>query len=300
MPADTNDATRIGGSPTTTIAVVLAILVTGAITALAVWHRSGGVDFELSSGNYKAAFKVAENRIDLNQLLDCLLSEQLPKECSTLLGPSGANDRPRREAITGILQGHGFYRIPSDRAATALRDLKESENTQPFIQSMRQLLYDLAGPFARPATFMDASDDRLLLALDDLVANKPSSPLVARLWEMSLDWKGIFQPRIVKVDIQLDTSLKEHVAATCAGSVLLEKSAQVVANEQGDIGVSVIISKARPCAATSTENLLAGTPAPIWMSETDIAALLKDSATANQKSFKGILVPAPNNFTPRD
>ena len=115
---------------------------------------------------------------------------------------------------------------------------------------MRQLLYDLAGPFARPATFMDASDDRLLLALDDLVANKPSSPLVAKLWEMSLDWKGIFQPRIVKVDIQLDSTLKANVAATCAGSILLEKSAQV-ANEQGDVGVSVIISKAKPCAATS-------------------------------------------------
>ncbi len=283
----------------TTVAVIVATLVIGAVTTFAIMYRSGGVTLDLKSGSNSIAFKVAENRIDFKELLECLLSEQLSGNCKKLLGQSGANSISTRRVIGTILQDHGFYAIPSDSAVNALREIKETESTQAFIQSVRQLLYDLAGPFSRPATFMGASDDRLLLALDDLAERKPSSPLVAKLWEMSLDWQGIFHPRSVNVVIQGDDTLTPKVAATCAGSILLEKSAQVL-NEQGDSGASVIISKSKPCAATSTESLLAGNPAPIWVSESDLETLLKGAASENHKGLKGILVPAPNNFSPRD
>jgi hypothetical protein len=298
MPTNDRIAKGTAGN-LTIVAWVVATIVIGAVTAVALLHRSGAVTIDAKSGGNSFSFKVAESRIDFNGLLECLLSEQLSDKCKTLLGQPDAGDGARRRVVRGILQDHGFYYIPSDSAVTALRDIKETENTQAFVQSVRQLLYDLAGPFSRPATFMDASDDRLLLALDDLAERKPSSPLVAKLWEMSLDWKGIFHPRSVNVVIKSDDALKPNVAATCAGSILLEKSAQVL-NERSDTGISIVISKSKPCAATSTENLLAGKPTEIWISETDVSALRKNAAPENSKDMKGILVPAPSNFTPRD
>jgi hypothetical protein len=298
MPPHTGHAKGTGRS-VTAVAAIVATLVIGAVTTIAIMNRSGGVTLDLKSGSNSIAFNVAENRINFNELLECLLSEQLSENCKKLLGQSGANDSSRRRVIRNILEDHGFYSIPSDSAVIALREIKETEGTRAFIRSVRQLLYDLVGPFSRPATFMEAPDDRLLLALDDLAERKPSSPLLAKLWEMSLDWKGIFYPRSVNVVIEGDDTLTPKVAATCAGSVLLEKSAQVL-NEQGDSGTSVIISKSKPCAAPSTENLLAGKPAMIWMSESDMETLLKGAALKNHEGLKGILVPAPNNFSPRD
>jgi len=283
-----------------TVALIVAALVVGAVTMAAIILRPGAVTVDVKSGSNSFSFKVAENRIDFNDLLDCLLSERLSEKCSALIGQtSNGGDSSRQRVVRTLLQDHGFYHIPSDSAAAALRDIKETETTQKFLQSIRQLLYDLAGPFSRPTTFMEASDDRLLGALDDLADKKPSSPLVAKLWEMSLDWKGIFHPRTVSVTINEDESLQKKVAATCAGSILLEKSAQV-SNEQQDGLTSVTISKAKPCPATSTEDLLAGKPIQIWLSTADMEALQKDTSSEKPKNLKGILVPAPNIFSPRD
>jgi hypothetical protein len=109
-----------------TIAVIVGALVIGAVTTAAIMYRSGAVTVDLKSGNNSLSFKVAENRIDFNELLDCLLSERLPDRCSTLLGQSSnAGDSSRRRVIKTILQDHGFYYIPSDSAVAALRDITD-------------------------------------------------------------------------------------------------------------------------------------------------------------------------------
>jgi hypothetical protein len=100
----------------------------------------------------------------------------------------------------------------------AMRDIEETEATRDAVRAVRTMLYDLAGPFARPATFLEARDDRVLLAIDDLYEHNPASPVVAKLWEMSLDMKGIFEPRDIRISIREDKSLASGVAATCAGT----------------------------------------------------------------------------------
>jgi hypothetical protein len=172
--------------------------------------------------------------------------------------------------------------------------MEETDGTRDFARAVRATLYDLAGPFSRPATFLEARDDRLLLALDDLLQTNPSSPLVAKLWEMSLDWKGIFFPRSISVSIHVDNSLKKGIAATCAGSVLLGKAAQVTA-KSGFIDVQ--LNDAKSCEPTSAENLLAGKGAAVWVSPADMNDLIGDGVYPKDTKLEGALSPLPKHLS---
>jgi hypothetical protein len=163
-----------------------------------------------------------DSRVNLSEFLD-----QLFKKAES------GTDADRR-LVSGILQAHGFYRIPSPEAAAELRGTKETETTRDFVRAVRSTLYDLEGPFSRPATFLEA-DDRVLNAIDDLYQQKPASPLVTKLWEMSLDMKGIFEPRDIKISIQEDKSLSSGVAATCTGNIWLGRVGLIKMDDKGPV-----------------------------------------------------------------
>jgi hypothetical protein len=258
------------------IAVAMAAVVIGAIF---FWPGDFKVVAEGQGAKVELTF--AESRVDLSELVDKLLKQT-------------ENDGSKRRLALSILQAHGFYRLPSAEAAAALRGIEETDATRDFVRAVRAILYDLAGPFSRPKTFLEARDERVLLALDDLLQNNPSSPLVAKLWEMSLDWKGIFFPRSINVAIHVDNTLKRGLAATCAGSVLLGKAAQVSA---GTGFLDVQLDEAKPCEPTSTESLLAGKVARIWVSPADMHELVEDGNYPMDRGLEGILSPLPKHLS---
>jgi hypothetical protein len=269
------------GSSTGPLGLGLMAIAMAAVVIVAIFFWPGGFKVVAEGQGAKVELTFAESRVDLSELLDKLLKQ------------TENNDSERHLAL-GILQAHGFYRVPSAAAAAALREIEETDTTRDFARAVRATLYDLAGPFSRPTTFLEARDDRVLLAFDDLLKRNPSSPLVAKLWEMSLDWKGIFFPRSISVSILEDNTLKKGSAATCAGSVLLSKAAQVSARNGF---VDVQLDDAKSCEPTSAESLLAGNVATIWVSPADMNDLVGDGIYPKDRGLEGLLSPLPKHLS---
>lgn len=277
-------------SPTARFGALIAVLVAvvvGAVVIVATLYRSGSFSVVAQSqGLGSVELKFDQSQVSLSDILDRLLSEQ---------PGNGVDPVARRRLISNILQAHDFYYIPSDDAVAALRRMKDTKNNQEFMRAVRGLLYDLTGPFSRPDTFMEAPDGRLLQALDDLYKRNPASPLAVALWEMNLNLQGIFNPRTINASIQVDPGLGEGVAATCSGSLLLEKVGilqLVVKNDEPQPMIKVFIQKSRMCELTRAEDLLAGKETTVWVSPSDMKNLVIDSSsTTNGVHAK--LLPQP-------
>lgn len=253
-----------------TLVVVLAV---AAVVIIAIFFRPGG--FSVEGGAQGATIKLAFNdsRVDLSEFLGQLFKK------------TESGTQADKDLVSGILRAHGFYRIPSRDAAAALRDIKEAEDTREFMQSVRKALYNLEGPFVRPATFLEA-DDRVLDGIEDLYQQKPASPLVNKLWEMSLDMKGIFEPRDIAISIEEDKSLTAGVAASCAGNVWLGRVGLIRMSDKGAV-ISPRIEMPRPCGGRR-----------VWLSPTDMNNLTGEDAIRSGQKLEAILTPLPANLSP--
>ena len=261
----------------------LLSVIVGIIVIVAILCWPGGFSVVAQGHGSSIELKFTESRVDLGEMLDRLLS------------PGGGNDSAsRRRLVASVLQSHGFYLLPSIEAATALRRIEESDDTREFVRAVRAMLYDLAGPFSRPATFRDVQDSRVLLALHDLYELQPASPVVAKLWEMSLELEGVFAPREISVLIHEDKNLRNGSAATCAGNVLLDKAGLVRTIEDRLVGLR--INEARVCPATSPEALLAGKATKLWISPTDMVNLTGEAISTNKNGIDAKLIPLPKNL----
>jgi hypothetical protein len=270
------------------LGAIFVSVVIGVIVVVAIFFRSGGFSVVAQSQGTSIKIDFAESRIELSQILDQVLKE----------AESGTDAPSKRRLLASILSSHGFYRLPSIEAATALRGIEETDDTRDFVRAVRTTLYDLAGPFKRPATFLDA-DDRVVSGLDDLNEQQPASPIVAKLWEMSLDMKGIFAPRDVKISVKEDKSLRNGVAATCAGSMLLGRVGLLrLGDEQRLVGLR--IDEAKPCGPPSAMDLLAEKKAQVWISPHDMKNLVGDAVLANDKDIAALLTPLPKNLSPEN
>jgi hypothetical protein len=269
------------------LGAIVVSLVIGVIVVVAIFFRSGGFSVVAQSQGASIKIDFAESRIELSQILDQVLKE----------AESGTDAPSKKRLVASILQSHGFYQLPSAEAATALRGIEETDETRDFVRAVRATLYDLAGPFKRPATFLEAADDRLVLGIDDLVEQKPASPVIAKLWEMSLDMKGIFALRDVKIAVREDRNLKSGVAATCAGSILLGRVGLIRMGDDERL-VGVHIDDQKPCGPTSPVDLLAEKQAQIWISEGDMTNLTGSAPSANGRDIPAILTPLPKNLNP--
>jgi len=251
----------------------LVVLAVAAVVITAIFFRPGG--FSVEGGAQGATIKLAfsDSRVDLSEFLGQLFKK------------TEAGTKEDRDLVSSLLQAHGFYRIPSPEAAAKLRDIRETENTREFMKSVRSTLYDLAGPFSRPATFLEA-DDRVLDAIEDLYQQKPASPLVNKLWEMSLDMKGIFELRDIAISIEEDKNLATGMAASCAGNIWLGRNGIIKMNDSG-AAIGLLIGVPKPCAARR-----------VWLSPTDMNNLIGEQTIGSGQQLQAILTPLPANLSP--
>ena len=264
--------------------VVLIVAAVAAIVIIAIFFRPGAFTVVAEGQGASIKLNFADSRVDLSELLDKLLEET----------GSGADAEPKRRLVLSILQSHHLYRIPSVEAVTAIRGLEETGATRDVMRAMRAMLYDLAGPFARPETFLEAPDDRLLLAIDDLYERNPASPVVAKLWELSLDMKGIFEPRDIKISIREDRSLPSGVAATCAGNVWLGRVGLIRMEDEGQ-AISPRIDIAKACGV-STGEPQREKKSQVWLSPGDRNNLIGNETSG--KELEAILTPLPKTLVP--
>jgi hypothetical protein len=269
------------GSNTNLFGLGLIAVAIAAVVIVAIFFWPAGFKVVAEGQGAKVELAFAESRVDLSELLDKLLKQV-------------GDDETKRRLALSILQGHGFYRVPSPEAADAIRAIEESDTNRDFVRAVRAILYDLKGPFSPPTTFVEARDVRVLSALDDLLQQNPASPLLAALWEKSLDWKGIFVPRSLNIVIHEDDAQKPGIAATCAGSMLLGKAAMVLARSEY---VEVKLDEAKPCEPTSAEGLLAGKVAKIWLSPADMNDLVKGGTYPTDVGLEGTMSPLPKHLS---
>lgn len=266
-----------------TLNSVLLILGAGIliIVGAALMFGKSGFSVVAESSGQRVVFDFPSNELNLTELLDELLARE-----------TGADTDAR--VVERVLASHSFYRFPSDDVATAIRMLEDSDDTGAFARSIRTILYDLAGPFSRPDTFVDAPDDRVLLALRDLDEHHPSSPLVVKLWEMSLDLGGLFRLREIKVSIQEDDRLKDGTAATCVGSLLLDRAGLISTDMNRQRFIEVQIDEPRPCTAAPSEAMLSGQRTLVWISPNDMKNLL--ALATRSLTLDGFIIPMPRNL----
>jgi hypothetical protein len=274
---------KLGGAHLFSLLVVAVGIV--VVVIVAIFFRDGGFSIIAEGQGVSIKLNFAESRVDLNQLLDKLLKE----------AESGADAEPKRHLVLSILQRHQFYRVPSMEAVSAIRRMEETDSTRRDVATaVRTMLFDLAGPFARPATFLEAPDDRLLLAIDDLYERNPASPVVTKLWEMSLDMKGIFEPRDIRISVREDKTLPSGVAATCAGNIWLGRVSLIRMDDEGQ-AISSRIEVAKACGPSAGESQA---KSRIWLSPTDMDNLIGNETSGTGKELHAVLTPLPKSLVP--
>jgi hypothetical protein len=281
MPNHSHEAKVSGAHLLSCLALVVVAI--AAVVIVAIFFRPGGFNVEAQGQGVTIKLAFDDSRVDLSEFLGQLLKK----------AESGTNADQR--LVSSILQAHGFYRIPSPEAAAEFRGIKETETTRDFVRAVRSTLYDLDGPFSRPATFLEA-DDRVVDAIDDLYQQKPTSPVVIKLWEMSLDMKGIFEPRDIKVSIREDASLVSGVAATCAGNIWFGRVGLIRMGEEARV-IGPRIEVSRPCGSADNDPH-ADRKARVWLSTSDMHQLIGNETSGSGGEVHAILTPLPKNLAP--
>jgi hypothetical protein len=266
--------------------LVLTVVAVAAVVIVAIFFRPGAFSVVAEGQGASIKLNFANSRVNLNEVLEKLLEES----------GSGADAEAKRRLVLSILQAHHLYRVPSVEAVMAMRGIEETETTRDAVRAMRMMLYDLAGPFARPATFLEAPDDRLLLAIDDLYQRNPASPVVTRLWELSLDMKGVFEPRDIRVSIREDRTLPPGVAATCAGNVWLDRVGLIRMEDEGQ-AISPRIDVAKACGPSAGESQ-PERKSQVWLSPSDRNNLIGNETSGAGKEIYAILTPLPKTLVP--
>src|SRR6266702_3604768 len=111
-----NSRAHAGSSNINLFGLGLIAVAMAAVVIVAIFFWPGGFKVVAEGQGAKVELTFVESRVDLSELLDKLLKQ------------TEGNDSKRHLALS-ILQMHGFYRVPSAEAATALRGIEETDAT---------------------------------------------------------------------------------------------------------------------------------------------------------------------------
>jgi|GEM_PF-2457795 len=267
------------------VVAVVAIIALATIVGLSIFYRDTG--FEVVIDREKGiTMTFDESEIDLPDLLLDLLAED---------GSSGNH----RQMVEAVLERQGYYHMSNLRLADALRTLS-ADDPNGLAAALRELLYDLDGPFAPPHTLAGATDDRLLrealaaleVDLDKIAALTPEAvnPLLASLWEQSLERDGVLKARPIQAVLRPAGNIEPGRAFACDLSMLDNKEVTIV-GQGGRLLVEANVFCDPP--APQPRELLGGAVERLWVSREDFAVL----AGGEQRGSMDVrLNPSPRAF----
>ncbi|MGF1658869.1 MAG: hypothetical protein ACFCUS_05530 [Rubrimonas sp.] len=204
-PKGASDVLRLG------LAAITAICVLGVVYLV----QGTGQGFKLTFGDGGASVEVSA-RDSLESIVQRALDED-------------------PVLATGDLAQLGFHSLSSEALADALRRIKpEDAEGAAVAASLREMLWDLKGPFALPGTLAGA-DKRLIGALEDLESIKSEtgemSELLAEIVLMSVDRRGLFQPRDFAGEVRrlpgVGSPGGHSLVYVCPGSPLAGKNIRI-------------------------------------------------------------------------
>jgi hypothetical protein len=192
-----------------------------------------------------------------------------------------------------ILSEHDYFNIKSTRLVDAVAriDAAAKEN-RAVTQGLREVLWDLNGPFQRPGTLTGA-DERLIGALEELEEvlreSGETSRLLAALWKKSLNRTGVFRPRSFEAEVKLLSSDSVADPATddeappkiyaCPGSEFIGKEMSIwIPDGQGGLVLGYVVEEVTKfdCGISkrNLQQLLAGQSAHLALDKDAFSALL--------------------------
>jgi hypothetical protein len=159
-----------------------------------------------------------------------------------------ADERAQLGEVEAVLASQGYYRLTGTAWVDALRNMSPDETVD---RRVRELLYDLRGPFAPAERTFEGADERLISALEALMqqaraieAEAPgvANAFLARILADNLEQRGLFAPRSFNAEVaQIAgpvTMLGSlPVVYACPGSVFLDKEISLTPDEPGRSGL---------------------------------------------------------------
>lgn len=166
--------------------------------------------------------------------------------------------------VENLLAGQDYYKLTSINWVNKLRQVELEANVGA---GLRQLLYDLAGPFEKTMA-LDGADIRLLEAVAELKAKADRSDpeddiransFLAAILRDSLEQKGVFDLKFnAEVVLRNDTEDPGRAEVyACRTSVFVGKEITLLFNRDGESEISNIFSGiVRPISNCSSERTL--------------------------------------------
>ncbi len=216
--------------------------------------------------------------------------------------------------IDAILASRSYYKLTNPGLTDALARLSPSQPGDDAVaKRLRAMLWDLRGPFELPNTLRGA-DERMIKALDDLDAPSSqvatdklaqASGLLAAMWNLSLDRKGIFRPRFFRAKVEVvhraPASDEDHIVVlACPGSALVSGRVMSLYTDQNSIMAEVTQDPSLfDCggSALTAAQLLAGGKARLGLSEKAFKDLMDPAGASRTHSTTG---EAKFELFPRD
>lgn len=180
-----------------------------------------------------------------------------------------------------------------------------AESNRELTAGLRNLLWDLNGPFAPPGTFRGA-DERLITALDELenvsFESGQASRLIAEIWRLSLNRERLFRQRRFNAEVHQVSGPASTPGAlpsiyACPGNQLAGMYATLWTTSSSTTGPLVVDVKHLNCSAPdSLSALLSGKPAQLGLDATAFTQLFPDGTTPSDGSLVAYFHVYPRDF----
>ncbi len=229
-PAKAPDLPRPAGLDWTKLAVValLAVIAGMAVDRITGSAKGGSIRFSTSG---------VEVEVPADRNFAAFIREAIAADARAQLGE-----------VEAVLAAQGYYRLSGTAWVDALRNMSPDETVH---RRVRELLYDLRGPFAPAERTFEGADERLISALEALMqqaraieAEAPgvANAFLARILADNLEQRGLFAPRSFNAEVaQIAGPAAMHgslpVVYACPGSVFVDKEISITPDEAGRSGL---------------------------------------------------------------
>jgi len=309
---------------------VIAIIALATVVGLAVFHRDSGFSIKLGDGDRTVSLDFGDKKVveevldemlaadDANasdrELVETMLANRGYYHLDKVLAADNANSS-NREMVETMLATRGYYHITDDRLVSELTNLPDGEESGDLRNALRNLLYELKGPFAEPNPFAGVRNTLLVDKLMELDPRRtsadggdqtgkdesqPVNPLMSELWRRSIEIQDIFRPHEIRATIRQGGGIPPGTAVACTDSLLDGKQITITSvGMQKRVMVDAREFCSRP--APNAQELLAGEREQLYLAPDDFVEVTgivpaAVGGTARRDSHEVAVVVAPKHF----
>jgi hypothetical protein len=181
----------------------------------------------IKSGDSEMKMVFSSTNIELRQFMNQLFADEL-----------------RKKETLAIFRG--LYNLYEHNDPHLIFSFRNEGGESGLSQSIRELLFELRGPFQRQYhTYYDIDK---ISVIDALIALGHEHPVAERLRELRDNYQGMFEERGIEAYVSLDNdgAITDGHAAVCVGSKFRGRDLLIL-NPTNEVTISVLVSKSFLC-----------------------------------------------------